>query len=50
MIVDNQTTLAIFASRYLDTLTTQELIDWLDDINPEVRTLIARKLHCKGVR
>lgn len=50
MIVDNQTTLAIFASRYLDTLTTQELIDWLDDINPEVRTLIARKLHCKGTR
>lgn len=50
MIVDNQTTLEIFASRYLETLTTSELIDWLDDINPEVRTLVARKLHCKGTK
>ena len=50
MIVDNQTTLEIFASRYLDTLTALELIDWLDDINPEVRTLVARKLHCKGTK
>lgn len=50
MIVDNQTTLEIFASRYLDTLTALELIGWLDDINPEVRTLVARKLQCKGTK
>lgn len=50
MIVDNDTTLAIFASRYLDTVTTQELIDWLDDPSPEVRTLVARKMQCKGTK
>lgn len=41
-------TLVVFASRYLDILTIQELIDWLDDPSPEVRTLVARKLQCKG--
>ncbi|MDM1022259.1 HEAT repeat domain-containing protein [Acinetobacter sp. VNK23] len=46
--MDNDTTLAIFASRYLDTVTIQELINWLDDPSPEVRTLVARKLQCKG--
>ncbi|WP_434278176.1 HEAT repeat domain-containing protein [Acinetobacter sp. CE-15] len=48
MIVDNDTMLAIFANRYLDTLTTQNLIDLIDDPSPEVRTLIARKLQCRG--
>ncbi|KXO76974.1 hypothetical protein AYL20_09435 [Acinetobacter venetianus] len=48
MIIDNDTTLAIFASRYLDTVPIQELLDWLDDPSPEVRTLVARKLQCKG--
>lgn len=48
MIIDNDTTLAIFASRYLDTVPIQELLDWLDDPSPEVRALVARKLQCKG--
>ena len=50
MIVDNDTSLAIFANRYLDTLTTQDLIDLVDDPSPEVRTMIARKLQCRGTQ
>jgi HEAT repeat protein len=50
MIVDNDTTLAIFANRYLDTLTTQDLIDLVDDPSPEVRTMVARKLQCRGTQ
>lgn len=48
MIIDDDTTLSIFASRYLDTVSTSELIEWIDDPDPKVRTLVARKLQCKG--
>lgn len=50
MIIDDDTTLGIFASRYLDTLSTQALLEWIDDPKPRVRTLIARKLQCKGTK
>lgn len=48
MIIDDETTLGIYASRYLSTVSTSELLDWLDDSNSKVRTLIARKLQCRG--
>lgn len=48
MIIDDETTLGIYASRYLDTVSTTELLDWLDDSDPRVRTLIARNLQCRG--
>lgn len=50
MIIDNNTTLNIFASRYLDTVSISELIEWVDDPDPKVRTLVARKLQCRGTR
>ncbi|AOA57087.1 hypothetical protein [Acinetobacter larvae] len=50
MIKDNETSLAIFASRYLDTLPTAELFEWIDDKSAEVRTLVARNLQCRGTK
>lgn len=48
MIKDNGTTLEMFASRYLDHVSTQELFQWIDDKDAEVRTLVARKMQCRG--
>lgn len=48
MIIDDETTLGIYAARYLDTVSINDLLNWIDDPSPKVRTLIARKLQCIG--